>query len=99
MNTVKLKIVEEGSKHPLEQLKRSIAQALEEEGTSISDQAEVELKIKFTVENDQEVVLLQVRNSIDKHKWAEKIIPYLESKWQEDILSESKSLLLSQIPV
>jgi len=93
MVTVKLKIVEEGIKHPLEQLKNAISDALSQDGLVVSENSNLELKIKFTDENNQDIVFLQLRESSTKHKLNEKIIPYIESSWLEDIASEAHALL------
>ncbi len=93
MVTVQLKIVEEGLKHPLNQLRSSIAAALFEDNIIVKDDADLELKIKFTHEDHQDLVLLQLRDSNSKHKINEKVIHYIENSWITDISSEAHALL------
>jgi hypothetical protein len=93
MVTVQLKIVEEGLKHPLNQLRSSIASALFEDNIIVKDDADLELKIKFSHEDHQDLVLLQLRDSHTKHKINEKVIHYIEHSWINDISSEAHALL------
>lgn len=93
MVTVQLKIVEEGFKHPIQELKNAISGNLFDDDIIIKDDADLELKIKFTSENDQEMVLLQLRDTKSKHKVNEKVIHYLEHSWIADIANESHALV------
>lgn len=93
MRTIRLKIIEEGFKHPLERLKELISKALIEEEIVVTEFSDLELKIKFTTENSQDIIHLQLRNEKTKVKLSEKIIPYLEASWLEDAASEAQALL------
>ena len=93
MVTVQLKIVEEGLKHPIDQLKAAISTNLFEDNIIVKDDAELELKIKFTTEDQQDLILLQLRDTRTKHKINEKVIHYIEHSWIEDITSEAHALL------
>ncbi len=93
MLTVKLKIVEEGIKHPLDQLKSALSETLLEDEVVVTEHSKLELKIKFTVENNQDIILLQLRESDSKLKLSEKVIPYIESTWLSDTSSEAHALL------
>lgn len=93
MVTVQLKIVEEGFKHPIQQLVNAIADNLHEEDVQIADHAELELKIKFLTDSDQDLVLIQLREEANKHKINEKIIHYMDQTWVNDIAHEAHALL------
>lgn len=93
MVTVQLKIVEEGLKHPLNQLRPAIAAALFEDNIIVKEDADLELKIKFTQEDHQDLVLLKLRDAHSKHKINEKVIHYIENTWITDISSEAHALL------
>lgn len=93
MVTVQLKIVEEGIKHPIEQLKISMAEALLADNIAVTENSNLELKVKFTTENNQDLILLQLRDTESKHKLNEKVIHYLEASWLEDVSSEAHALL------
>jgi len=93
MVTVQLKIVEEGLKHPIDQLKSAISQNLFEDNIIVKDDADLEIKVKFTTEDNQDLILLQLRDTRTKHKINEKVIHYIEHSWIEDISSESHALL------
>lgn len=95
MVTVQLKILEEGIKHPIEQLKSSIAEALLSDDIVVAEHSNLELKIKFTKEDNQDLILLQLRDSVSKHKVNEKVIHYIDQSWKEDISSEAHALLAS----
>jgi hypothetical protein len=95
MVPVKLKIVEEGLKHPLEALKKALSDQLFEDDVILSDDAEHTLKIKFTNDNGQDLILLQLRDSATKNKRSEKVIHYLADSWEEDIASEAHALVTS----
>lgn len=93
MVTVQLKIIEEGLKHPLSEMKAAISSSLFEDNIIVKDDAELELKIKFLIEDNQDIVLLKLRDSRTKQKINEKIIHYIEHSWIEDIASEAHALL------
>jgi hypothetical protein len=93
MVTVQLKIVEEGLKHPLNEMKSAIASSLFEDNVIVKDDAEMEIKIKFTTEDHQDLVLLQLRDTATKHKINEKVIHYIEQSWISDVASECHALL------
>jgi hypothetical protein len=93
MVTVQLKIVEEGLKHPLHEMKSAISASLFEDGVVVRSDAFLELKIKFTTEDHQDLILLQLRDAQTKHKINEKVIHYIENSWIQDVASESHALL------
>ncbi len=93
MVTVQLKIVEEGLKHPLSEMKSAIAASLFDDDIIVKDDANLELKIKFTTEDHQDLILLQLRDSGSKHKINEKVIHYIENSWIRDVASEARALL------
>ncbi|MBL7944212.1 MAG: hypothetical protein JNM00_15700 [Flavobacteriales bacterium] len=95
MVPVQLKIVEEGLKHPLEALKKAISDQLFDEDVIIRDDADFTLKIKFTNDNGQDLILLQLRDSSTKNKISEKVIHYLDESWVQDIASEAHALVTS----
>lgn len=93
MVTVQLKIVEEGLKHPLSEMKSAIAASLFDDDIIVKDDANLELKIKFTTADHQDLILLQLRDSVSKHKINEKVIHYIENSWIADVASEAHALL------
>lgn len=93
MVTVQLKIVEEGLKHPLSGLKAAISESLLEDGVIVKDDADLEVKIKFSTEDHQDLILLQLRDTRSKHKISEKVIHYIENSWIQDVTAETHALL------
>jgi hypothetical protein len=93
MMNVQLKIVEEGLKHPIDELRTALQAQLLEDGVLLAPAAELGLKIKFTKEGDQDVVLIQLRETGTKAKLGEKLIPYLNNRWIQDVSSEAHALL------
>jgi hypothetical protein len=95
MLTVKLKIVEEGLRHPLSSLRQAIAERLLSNDVVLSDSCDVELKIKFMQNDGTDVVLLQQRDAVTKHKINEKVIRYFSETWIQDV-AENSALLLGE---
>lgn len=95
MVAVKLKFVEEGLKHPIEELKKHITRSLFEDDILVKEDAELTIKVKFTADNDQDLVLIQLRETETKNKLGEKVIHYIEENWIQDIASESHALVSS----
>lgn len=93
MLTVKLKIVEKGLRHPLSSLRQAIAERLLSNDIVMSENADVELKIKFMRTEGTDLVLLQQRDSVTKHKISEKVIRYFAETWIQDIAEHSAVLL------
>jgi hypothetical protein len=93
MVTVQLKIIEEGLKHPLDQLKTAISTNLFEDNIIVKDDADLELKVKFMEQDNKDLILLQLRDAHSKHKINEKVIHYIEHSWIEDISAEAHALL------
>jgi len=93
MVNVQLKIVEEGLKHPIEELTGFITQQLFEDDILVKEGADLTLKVKFLTDVDQDLVLIQLRDSSTKQKLGEKVIHYLDHSWKEDISSEAHALL------
>lgn len=91
---LQLKIVEEGLKHPLNELTHYLTLQLLEDDILVREQADLTLKIKFTRDNDQDLILIQLRDSTTKNKLDEKVIHYLEHTWLEDICSEAHALIV-----
>ncbi|MEN9638848.1 MAG: hypothetical protein RLZZ262_716, partial [Bacteroidota bacterium] len=54
-----------------------------------------ELKIKFMQNDGTDVVLLQQRDAITKHKINEKVIRYFSETWIQDV-AENSALLLGE---
>ena len=97
MVTVQLKIVEEGLKHPINELKSAISASLFEDDIIVKDDANLEVKIKFTLEDHQDLVLIQLRDAQTKHKISEKVVHYIENSWINDISSEAHALLAAKV--
>ncbi|MCC6599238.1 MAG: hypothetical protein IT223_01025 [Crocinitomicaceae bacterium] len=95
MVNVQLKIVEEGLKHPINELTTFITSQLFEDDILVTDGADLTLKIKFTTDSDQDLILLQLRETGSKNKIGEKVIHYLENSWIQDISAEAHALLAS----
>jgi hypothetical protein len=95
MVTVQLKIVEEGLKHPLEDLRKFITSQLFEDDILVSEEADLTLKIKFTYDNGQDLILLQLRDTASKAKLGEKVIHYFEDSWIIDTSAEAHALVAS----
>lgn len=93
MVNVQLKIVEEGLKHPLAELTKQLIHHLFEDDIMVRNNADLTLKIKFTRDADQDLVLLQLRETQSKAKLGEKVIHYIEKTWVKDVVSESHALL------
>ena len=95
MVTVQLKIVEEGLKHPIAELVSTITKNLFEDDILIKEDADLELKVKFLQDNDQDLILVKLRDTRTKHKLGEKIIHYLEHSWIQDTAAEAHALVSS----
>ncbi len=95
MVTVQLKIVEEGLKHPIDQLTSVLSKHLFDDNIIVKHDADLELKVKFTQDNNQDLVLIALRDTTTKHKIGEKIIHYLDHSWLQDIAAEAHALLAS----
>ncbi|MFN8865296.1 MAG: hypothetical protein ACK500_00285 [Flavobacteriales bacterium] len=95
MVNVQLKIVEESLKHPIDELTGYLTRQLFEDDILVRGDADLTLKIKFLTDNDQDLVLIQLRDSESKAKLAEKVIHYLDHSWIEDISSEAHALIAS----
>ena len=95
MVNVQLKIVEEGIHHSIEILKSEITRQLFEDDILVKDNADLTLKVKFTNDNGQDLVLIQLRESESKNKLAEKVIHYIEESWIQDTVSEAHALVAS----
>ena len=65
---------------------------LSDEGCDFSDDAPSTIKIKFLVDNEHELVLIQLRESESKVKLHEKVIPFLRSGWLNDTVMEVNAL-------
>ncbi len=97
MVTVQLKIVEEGLKHPTTELSKTISQTLFDDDIIVKDDADLELKVKFLQDNDQDLILIALRDTKTKHKYGEKIIHYLDHSWIQDAAAESHALIAANV--
>lgn len=95
MVNVQLKIVEEGLKHPLAELTRALTHHLFEDDILVRNRADLTLKIKFTRDADQDLILIQLRETDSKAKLSEKVIHYLDHSWIKDIVSEAHAMLVT----
>jgi hypothetical protein len=93
MVNVQLKIVEEGLKHPLAELTKELTYHLFDDDILVRNKADLTLKIKFTRDVDQDLILIQLRETDSKAKLGEKIIHYIDNSWIKDIVAESHALL------
>jgi hypothetical protein len=93
MLTVRLKIVEEGLKHPLHTLRQAIAERLLSNDVVLSEEADVELKIKFMRQDNHDVILIQQRDAASKHKINEKLMRYYAETWIQDVAEHSALLI------
>lgn len=93
METINFKIVEEGMNHPIEILLKAFADDFSEHDIQVGSPSDFEVKVKFTFENDQDIVLLQLRGGKSKQKLNEKVIFYHAVTWKEDIVAEVRKLL------
>lgn len=93
MVNIQLKIVEEGLKHPLKELTHFLTLQLLEDDILVREHADIDLKIKFTHDNDQDLILLQLRDAESKQKLGEKVVHYMEHTWLEDISAEAHALI------
>jgi hypothetical protein len=91
---LQLKIVEEGLKHPLKELTHYLTLQLLEDDILVREQADLTLKIKFTRDNDQDLILIQLRDSHTKNKLDEKVFHYVEHTWLEDVCAEAHALIV-----
>ncbi len=99
MVTVQLKIVEEGLKHPTNELTKVISKHLFDDDIIVTEDADLELKVKFLQDNDQDLILIALRDTKSKHKLGEKIIHYLDHSWTEDTAAEAHALVASNAVV
>ncbi|MFN0031553.1 MAG: hypothetical protein ACKVOR_05285 [Flavobacteriales bacterium] len=97
MVTVQLKIVEEGMKHPITELHNTISKTLFDDDIIVKDDADLELKVKFLQDNDQDLILLALRDTKTKHKFSEKVIHYLDHSWIQDTAAEAHALVSSSV--
>lgn len=97
MVNVQLKMIDEGLAPNSVEIADYIASHLEADNILINDQADLTLKIKFTVDNDQELVLIQLRETESKAKLGEKVLHYLPAHALLDIASECHALVANAI--
>lgn len=99
MHTIQIKVVDEVNSLNAAHLIPALSKELHAEGVSIYDHAPLTLKIKSTVDNDHDKVLIQLRESDSKQKLNEKVIPLLRNSYLNDIAKEAHSLLMtSSVP-
>lgn len=97
MVNVQLKMIDEGLAPNSDEIAKYIASNLKEDNILIDDQADLTLKIKFTVDNDQELVLVQLRETDSKVKLGEKVLHYLPASALADIANECHALVANAI--
>ncbi len=93
MVEVQIKFVEEGLKHPIDELRNHVTKALFEDDILVKEGADLSIKIKFTVDHDQDLILIQLRETESKNKLGEKVLHYLEDSWIQDIAAEAHALV------
>ncbi len=93
MVNVQLKILDDGVSPDIEGLKTYLSEQLIKDNIQITDSADLTLKIKFTVDNDQEKVLIQLRESNSKTKVSEKVIHFFAASWLNDTTNEAHALV------
>jgi hypothetical protein len=97
MVNVQLKMIDEGLAPNSVEIADYIASHLAEDNILIDDHADLTLKIKFTVDNDQDLVLIQLRETDSKVKLGEKVLHYLPANALTDIASECHALVANAI--
>jgi hypothetical protein len=95
MVSVHLKVLDEGLSADTDSLVTFMSSQLIKDNIQIKKGADLTLKIKFTVDNDQEKVLVQLRESGTKVKLGEKVIHYFPESYIEDITNEGHALVAS----
>lgn len=95
MISVSLKIVDEGLAPNIDDLTEHLTANLNSDDIQLADNSDLTLKIKFTVDNAQEKVLIQLRETLTKVKLGEKVIHYFPNSWIEDTTSEAHALVAS----
>lgn len=95
MISISLKIVDEGLTPNIDDLTEFLSAQLHADDIRLADNADLTLKIKFTVDNAQEKILIQLRETNTKVKIGEKVIHYFPKTWVEDTTSESHALVAS----
>jgi hypothetical protein len=93
MQTVRLKIVEEGRVRIKHDLIEKLSNALLQEDIVVTTFSPLELKVKFTMDHGREFILLILRDSYTRHKLKELIIPCRELTWIKDIEAAIPRLL------
>ncbi|MCB0762945.1 MAG: hypothetical protein KDC12_15575 [Flavobacteriales bacterium] len=99
MVNVQLKLVDEGLSPNSEEISEFVTSNLQEDDIHVTDSADLTLKIKFTVDNDQELVLLQLRETGSKAKLGEKVLHYLPSHALSDIANEAHALVVNAVGI
>lgn len=97
MVSVRLKMIDDGMASDLDLLTEQLSAHLKADKFQIDDQADLTMKIKFMLDNDQEVILLQLRESKTKVKLGEKVLHFIEAHWMEDIVNEAHALLAATV--
>jgi hypothetical protein len=77
----------------LHTLRQAIAERLLSNNVVISEDADVELKIKFMRQYNRDVILIQQRDAASKHKINEKLMRYYAETWIQDV-AENSALLI-----
>jgi hypothetical protein len=93
MVSVQIKFIDEGLSPNTDEIKEFAAAQFAEDNIAVTEDADLTLKIKFTIDNDQELVLIQLRETNTKLKLGEKVIHYLPESCKNDITHESHALV------
>lgn len=93
MHSLCLKMINSGIQIDQDNLSSQLIEMLSDEGFDFSDQAPLTIKIKFLVDNEHELVLIQLRETISKVKLREKVIPFISSTWLNDTVMEVNALV------
>jgi hypothetical protein len=97
MISVQLKTIDEGVSPEIDELSQYMASQLSNDGISITEDADLTLKVKFLNDNSQDKILIQLRESESKVKLGQKVIHYFEESWKEDTTSEAHALVSSLV--
>lgn len=97
MINVQLKVLDEGLFPNREKLLVSLRYHLAKDDIYIDDVSALTLKVKFVRDNDQDKVLLQLRETSSKEKIGEKVIHYMASNWLTDVTHEAHALMANLV--
>lgn len=93
MHSLCLKVINAGIQIDADNLSSQLKGILSDEGFEFSENAPLTIKIKFLVDNEHELVLIQLRETVSKVKLREKVIPFLSVSWLNDTVMEVNALV------